>query len=211
MWNKFLYSLKAFPELTVLKLFISWRWQRAFSSKPQHHSHQNDNFFPSKCCLWGRQGWVNKQLVWLYMIRQACEWQMREGFTPLHFTRVISDPVRRGQNSHWTLLMPSHGLAKRWLTRMLSEMLPPHSGLLWTWNDCIDPDVLLEILGLWEYRYPVFISAKWSVQVEARTVLTGSRGDIVVFDARPRMCVFFRDAPTPAKTCPLKAHKSNMV
>lgn len=38
--------------------------------------------FPSKCCLWGRQGWVNKQLAWLYMIRQACEWVMREVLHP---------------------------------------------------------------------------------------------------------------------------------
>lgn len=159
-----------------------------------------------------RKARLSQQTACLVIHDKTSLWMTNEGrFTSLHFTRVISDPVRRGQNSHWTLLMPSHELAKRWLMRMLSEMLPPHSGLLWTWDDCIDSAVLLEIFGLLECRYPVFISAKQSVQVEASAVLTGSRGDIVVFNARPRMCVFFRDIPTPAQTCPLKALKNNMV
>lgn len=83
-----------------------------------------------------------KQPVWLYMIRQACEWQMRKFYTLALYSGNIGlcplKPILSFDSAN-----PSRGPFKRWVWRMLSEMLPLRSGLWWTWNDFIDPTILL--------------------------------------------------------------------
>lgn len=106
-------------------------------------SAANRNIVPIKMIIFPfkmlplRKARLSQQTACLVLHDKTSLWMTNEGsFTPLHFTRLISDCVCWGQNSHLTLLMPSHGPVKRWT---LSEMLPPHSGLLWMYNDCIAP------------------------------------------------------------------------
>lgn len=115
-------------------------------------SAANRNIVPIKMIIFPfkmlplRKARLSQQTACLVLHDKTSLWMTNEGsFTPLHFTRLISDCVRWGQNSHLTLLMPSHGPVKRWMLRLLSEMLPPQSGLLGMWKDCIAPAILLDI------------------------------------------------------------------
>lgn len=115
-------------------------------------SAANRNIVPIKMIIFPfkllplRKARLSQQTACLVIHDKTSLWMTNErSVTPLHFTRLISDCVRWGQNSHLAVLMPSHGPVKRWMLRTLSEMLPPHSGLLWMWNDCIDPAILLDI------------------------------------------------------------------
>lgn len=144
MWSQFAQS-EAVSRADCFKTCLS-------AGDDREASAANRNIVPIKMIIFPfkmlplRKARLSQQTACLVLHDKTSLWMTNEGsFTPLHFTRLISDCVRWGQNSHLTLLMPSHGPVKRWTLRPLSEMLPPQSGLLWMWNDCIAPAILLDI------------------------------------------------------------------
>lgn len=144
MWSQFQQS-EAVSRADCLKTCLS-------AGDGREASAANRNIVPIKMIIFPfrmlplRKARLSQQTACLVLHDKTSLWMTNEGsFTPLHFTRLISDRVRWGQNSHLTPLMLSHGPVKRWTLRPLSEMLPPQSGSLWMWNDCIAPAILPDI------------------------------------------------------------------